>query len=132
MGKLFGMGFVLIVATLALGCSNKLAGELDVDGSRFELESCRSGQVYGFAGVELRAKDGRKLRLVQTPTGEAGVVLFGDGKTTGEEVALCGPFTVKQQNSTINDIKNVEGEASLDCTGGGHTIKGSVAFANCH
>jgi hypothetical protein len=121
-----------LVLAAAAGCSNKLSGSLDVDGKTFELDSCRSGQVYGFSGVELRSKAGDKIRLVQTPTGEGMVVLFSGGSTTGSELGRCGPFTVNQQNSTINDIKNVEGKATLDCTVDGHTVKGEVSFGNCH
>lgn len=121
---------VALAATTA--CSNKLSGSLDVDGKKFELDSCRSGQAFGFSGVELRSKAGDKLRLVQTPTGEGAVLLFPSGASTGIELGKCGPFAVHQQNSTINDIKNVEGKATLDCAVNGHTVKGEVSFGNCH
>jgi hypothetical protein len=124
------LAFLLLLVTPA--CSNKLSGSLEVDGKKFELDSCRSGQVYGFSGVELRSKTGDKLRLVQTPTGEGAVVYLPSGASTGSEMGRCGPFTVRQQNSSINDVKNVEGTATLDCSASGHTIKGEVAFGNCH
>jgi hypothetical protein len=66
------------------------------------------------------------------PTGEANAVLIEAGKATGPEVGACGGFIVKRQNSTINDITNVEGEATLKCQGQGHAIEGAVSFKNCH
>jgi hypothetical protein len=118
-----------LTLVLVLGaCSNKLSGEVTVDGSPFKLDSCRSGQVYNFAGVELVAEDGRKLRLVMQPDGSADAYVFASGSATGDKVGSCGPVTVGQQNSTINNVRNVEGEARLDCA----RIKGNVKFENCH
>jgi hypothetical protein len=117
---------------LGAACENKLSGSLELDGQLFELDSCRSGQVYGFSGVELRDKDGNKLRLVQTPTGDGQVILMPKGSETGIDLGTCGPFQVSTQNSTINDVKNVEGRAKLECSTGGHTLKGKVSFSNCH
>jgi len=124
---------VVAAGLLVVGaCKNELAGELTVDGKPFKLDSCRSGQVFGFPGVELRSDDGRRVRLVQTPTGEASVVVMDAGDPTGAELGKCGPFSQSTQNSTVNDVKNVKGHAQLDCSAEGHTVKGKVAFANCH
>ena len=38
----------------------------------------------------------------------------------------------EDQNSTINDVKNVEGRVELNCTADGAVIKGSVSFAKYH
>jgi len=126
-------GLIILFALVAwAGCTNKLSGELVIDGETFELDGCRSGQVYGFSGVELRGTSGARLRLVQTPTGQGRAILMAAGAADGVDLGECGPFSVSQQNSTINDVKNVEGAATLSCTGAGHTVKGTVAFANCH
>ncbi len=122
----------LLVSLVLVGCSNELKGSVTVDGEDFALESCRSGQVYGFVGVEVVSKEGAKLRVAQAPTGEAVTFLIPAGASTGVEVGRCGSFSVSTQNSTINDVKNVEGEATLECEGSGHTIKGSFSFSNCH
>ena len=113
-------------------CSNELKGEVTVDDHAFELSSCRSGEVYGFVGVELVSKEGAKLRFAQTPTGEAVAFYLASGDSTGVELGTCGSFQVSQQNSTNNDVKNVEGKGDVDCTGAGHTLKGSFSFSNCH
>lgn len=114
-------------------CSNKLGGDLQRNGEPFGASSCRNGMVYGYSGVEISGKDGWKLRLIQTPSGVGQVIAFGPGSTTGAELGACATaLTVDTQNSTINDVKNVEGKAVLDCTADGLTLKGTVTFSNCH
>lgn len=75
---------------------------------------------------------GNRLRLVATPAGTSQVFYFAKGSETGDPVGDCGPLTVTRQNSTINNITNVEGHAKLKCEGGGHKVEGSVSFSNCH
>lgn len=114
-------------------CSNKLGGDLQRNGEPFGASSCRSGAVYGYSGVEISGKEGWKLRLIQTPSGAGQVILFGPGAATGTELGACAStLSVNQQNSTINDVKNVEGKATLDCAADGLTLKGTVTFENCH
>lgn len=120
-----------LIAALAgtLGCKNEISAELQVDGQPFHPSSCRSGQVNGFAGVDL-IDDGRTLRIVQTPTTEPQAILLG-----GEQVVdfgLCGSMSLERQGSTVNDIANVMGAATLKCEAAGHSIEGTVSFKNCH
>ena len=123
----------LALASCALfACSNELKGDLSVDGKSFALDSCRSGQIYGFVGVEVVSKEGAKIKIMQTPTGEAVAYYQAAGAATGVELGKCGTFSVSTQNSTINDVNNVEGQALMECTAGGHTIKGNFTFSNCH
>ena len=117
---------------LAAGCSNKLSGTLEIDGHAVEISSCRNGMVYGFRGVELTAATGERLRVALAPTGEAVVILMAKGASTGAELGKCGSLEVSDQNSEINDVKNVEGKMELDCAADGSAIKGSVKFGNCH
>lgn len=119
---------VLALATAA--CSNEIKSDLTVNGKPLKVSGCRNGSVYGFRGVELSG-DAATLRIASTMTGEAEVVVMGGG-VTGTELGKCGKFVISDQSSTINDVKNVEGKAELDCSSGGFTIKGSVTFANCH
>jgi len=120
------------IASLAGGCSNKLSGAVEINGESYELASCRSGAVYGFRGVELTTKGGHRVRIAATQTGEGFAAVMPPGAATGTEVGTCGPFSVEDQNSTINDVKNVEGTATLACEGGGFKLEGEIAFANCH
>lgn len=125
---------VLITLLLvgAVGCTNKLTGDLDVGGSKFEPESCKSGQGLGFSGVEITAKDGRRIRVAQSASGKGLGIVFAKGEVAGIELGECGPFQLETQSSTINNIRNVKGTATLDCEGGGTTVKGSITFENCH
>lgn len=122
----------LVLGVALLGCSNKLEGELEVDGETFELDACRSGEVYGFVGVELAAKDGRRLRVVSTPTGAPVAVVMKAGNSKGVQLPDCGTFTVERQSSEINNVQNVEGKGDLDCEANGHSVKGAFTFENCH
>jgi len=124
---------LLVAAVIAgFGCTNKLGGDLRVDGDKVSLSSCRNGVVYGYTGVELTTKSGVRIRIAASLTGEAEVVVVGAGATVGTELGRCGSLTVSDQNSTINDVKNVEGKATLDCSADGATIQGTVSFENCH
>ncbi|MCA9677448.1 MAG: hypothetical protein H6709_21440 [Kofleriaceae bacterium] len=124
----------LLVAVLAplAACSAKLGGELTINGEKVGMSSCRNGVVYGYRGVELTAKNGVRVRIAASQTGEANVVMMAKGAATGTELGRCGSFTVSDQNSTINNVKNVEGKAELDCSADGVSLKGSVSFENCH
>jgi hypothetical protein len=75
-----------MVAVVLVGCTNKLGGELSVDGE----------------------------------------------KLVGKDLGACGSLEIEDQNSTVNDVKNVEGKATLDCAADGVAVKGSVTFENCH
>lgn len=123
---------VALVCLSAAACSNKLEGKITVDGKAFELKSCRSGAVYGFTGVELSSKNSGKLRVAATPTGQGSAFYMPAGSKKGVALGPCGTFEVSRQSSEINGVKNVKGKANLDCTLGGHTVKGNVKFSNCH
>jgi hypothetical protein len=41
-------------------------------------------------------------------------------------------MAVQRQNSSVNEVTNVMGEAVLDCAAAGHSVAGSVSFKNCH
>jgi hypothetical protein len=117
---------------LLVACSNKLDGDVTIDGQRLEPSSCRSGAVFGYRGVEVTGKSGQRLRVAATQTGEANVVVMPAGAALGKDLGRCGSFVVNDQHSTINSVKNVEGTATLDCSADGVTVKGSLRFANCH
>lgn len=123
---------VVLASCGLFACSNELKGELSVDGKTFALDSCRSGQIYGFVGVEIVSKDGAKIRIKQTPTGESLAYYLPSGSATGVELGKCGSFSVSRQSSTINDVQNVEGQAVMECEAGGHKVAGNFTFSNCH
>ncbi|MCP4443769.1 MAG: hypothetical protein GY811_00290 [Myxococcales bacterium] len=67
-----------------------------------------------------------------TPTGEGVAFYLPKGESTSVELGSCGTFEVETQSSTINNVKNVEGKGEADCSAGGHTVRGSFFFSNCH
>ncbi len=81
-------------------------------------------------GVDLIDDAGTTVRLVQPPTNHPLAILFRGGEVT--ELGPCGTMTIGRQNSTINNIANVEGTATLSCEMSGHRIAGDVTFKNCH
>ncbi len=114
-------------------CSAKLGGTVEVNGEKLSFGSCRSGAVYGFRGVELSSGTGLRLRIGALRTGAAGVVVMPKGVAVGTDLGVpCGSFSISNQNSTINGVKNVEGKAVLECEANGFKIKGEVTFENCH
>ncbi len=121
------------LALLAMtACSNQLGGDLSVNGARFEATACRNGAVYAYRGVEVTGKSGTRIAIAATQVGAARVVYLPRQGERGVVVGDCGTFQIEDQNSTVNDVKNVEGKATLDCTQGELVIKGSLTFSNCH
>ncbi len=125
---------LLSLALLSFGltaCKNEISATLTVEGEPFVPTACRSGEHSGFMGVDLieEASD-RTLRLVQTPANQPLAIWIAGTETI--ELGPCGTLSIGYQNSTINDIRNVEGNASLECEAGERVVTGTVAFKNCH
>ena len=124
---------LLLVAVCLLGasaCTNEITASLELDGTPFQPTSCQSGERNNFMGVDLIEESGRMLRLANSPANQPIAIVMVDGTTT--EIGPCGQMTVQRQNSTINDITNVEGNATVECEGKDHSVKGTVTFKNCH
>lgn len=119
-----------LVIACALGCSAELTAELKIDGQAFTPTSCRSGQANGFAGVDLIDDSGRTLRIVQTPTTQPQAIVL-DGQLVAD-LGTCGAMSLERQNSSVNEITNVMGSATLECEAAGHAVEGTVTFKNCH
>lgn len=122
----------LLLGVLLAACTAKITGDLQVDGTSFNIVQCRSGQAFGFSGVEFADQGGRRLRLLMSADGSADVALFQSGNTTGDTLGMCGRLTAQAQNSRINSIVNLQGDASLACDALGHKVTGKVTFENCH
>jgi hypothetical protein len=117
---------------LLAGCTAKIGGSLTVDGASFPIKTCRSGQAFGFSGIELADEGGRRLRLILNPEGTCRGALFQPGADRGAALGECGTLSMTAQSSRINSITNVKGHAALKCSGDGHQVEGSVQFENCH
>jgi hypothetical protein len=124
---------LICLGALALaGCTSKITGTLEVDGSAFEVKECRSGQAFGFSGIELTDAGGRRLRLLVNGDGTCTAALFKGDSTTGDRLGQCGALDIQAQSSRINSITNVMGKAQLACEAVGHKVAGNIEFENCH
>jgi hypothetical protein len=121
--------FLLLTLT---ACAAHVSGSLQVDGTAFVPATCRSGQALGFAGVELADDQQRRLRLVQAVDGTFQAVYFPPGQSVGQNLGSCGTMTLQNGVAVVNGVRNVEGRATLNCSGGSHALSGSVAFEGCH
>jgi len=127
--------FVVLICSAALalaGCTSKVTGTLEVDGSPFTVEECRSGQAFGFSGIELKEAGGRRLRLLANGDGTCTAALFKGDSQTGDRLGECGTLEMQAQSSRINSITNVMGKAQLACEAVGHKVTGGIEFENCH
>jgi hypothetical protein len=123
---------ICLVALALVSCQSKVTGTLEVDGAPFAVKQCRSGQAFGFSGVELTDASGNRLRLLANADGTCTAALFkGDGPT-GDRLGQCGTLTMEAQSSRINSIINVKGTAKLACEAVNHKVIGNVEFENCH
>lgn len=126
---------VVLIGLLALalaGCQSKVTGTLEVDGKPFVARLCRSGQAFGFAGIELTDEAGRRLRLFAQPDGSCSAALFSGESSTVDGLGRCGTLSVEAQSSTVNSITNVKGVARLSCETDLHKVSGTLEFENCH
>lgn len=112
---------------------NQLVGTIQLDGSEFKVQSCRSGSVFGFSGLQLGDIDNRRIRVIVDPSsGATKVALFNPSQTAGEELGLCAKLEMIPQNSNVNGIKNQRGNVTFSCTNGKHNLTGTMQFKNCH
>ena len=124
--------FICLTALALAGCQSKVTGTLEVDGSPFAVQECRSGQAFGFSGIELTDETGRRLRLLANADGTCSAALFKGDSPTGDRLGQCGTLTMEAQSSRINSITNVKGKANLACEALNHKVAGNVEFENCH
>jgi hypothetical protein len=123
----------LFILTAAFaGCKSKVIGNLEVDGTPFEVRECRSGQAFGYPGLQLIDAGGRRMRIFANPDGTASAALFQSGADVGDRLGSCGRIKIETQNSQINSIHNVMGQVELYCTTREHRVSGSLEFENCH
>jgi len=133
MTSLRSVGVLVALVGFACGCTSKVAGSVTIDGQPFTVAECRSGAAFNFSGIQLADASGRNLRLVQRVDGGISAAVFAPGQAKGDMFdGSCGTIEIRTQNSRINNIRNVEGKATLSCTGNGHTLDGTIEFENCH
>jgi len=134
----------LVLGALGLaGCGSTVEGTITIDGQAAIIDRCESAEPRGFDGVDIVTDDERFIRLLRDTRGESivQVVFFDAGKDTGPRLGDCAVGTIRDTSTTINGVKALDGEATLNCD---HaytdqnmveqriTIVGDVTFDNCH
>jgi hypothetical protein len=155
--RLTVVGFVVlvtavpIVAMIALGVfdAGAVTGELSGSGPllgelNFQADACCSGQPDGFLGVYVGStgRSDARLKAFEDPIHGSLVLLQVPGSCEGprcKQVMLsaetCAQFAVRirRTNTTINDVRVLEGELRLDCAlASGDRIVGGLHFEGCH
>ena len=124
--------FICLAVLGSVSCKSKITGTLEVDGAPFAIQQCRSGQAFGFSGIELTDATGRRLRLLANADGTCSAALFKGDSPTGDRLGRCGTLMMEAQSSRINSITNIRGTAKLACEAVSHKIAGDIQFENCH
>lgn len=134
---------LLPLVLAASGCVAHVSGNLQIDGAPFVVAQCASGQRFGFAGVELTDRIGRRVRLditggeelhwYRTPPrrGEAVTSVSEPGQENWDVVGACGPMDAEDGGGK-GMLRRLEGEALLSCESTTHRISGKVQFDNCY
>lgn len=134
---------MFLAAMTATGCYAKISGNLKVDGAPFVAKSCRSGEAFGFVGIELADMKGQRLRLSagdhpapwsrpDNPSPPVPIAAFSSSDNVAwSDVGPCGALTVTDQRSKVM-YRNIEGTATLACESAQHKISGDLQFENCH
>ncbi len=122
-----GLIFYDLILCGAGGCTPILHGAISVEGAPFSPTRCRTGEAYGWNGVELADERGYRLRLATGPSGAADAWWFAPGARVGRALGGCGPLEIARQASRINGMYNVYGRAELSCS-----ATGAIDFKNCH
>jgi hypothetical protein len=131
------IGGALVVLVLAM-TETEVTGQFTLTSSGkadafvFVPSDCSSGQLSGFLGVDLTNKvAGQALRVVSDPI-QGPVLILQRGLGDTQKVALgsCKTLdvTARHTNTTINDVRVIEGHANVDC----EHAQANLTFAGCH
>ncbi|MCA9642061.1 MAG: hypothetical protein H6718_03685 [Polyangiaceae bacterium] len=126
---------VCVLGAALLACKSESSGSITVNGAAFDIAECRSGEANSppFSGVMFFDSGGNQVRFVGKPEGGFRLFHFTKGQSIGTLVGEdCGSLTVNKTNTKINDIANIEGTVSANCTGGGQAVVANVNYAKCH
>jgi hypothetical protein len=114
-------------------CSPEAVSDLQIDGQLFVPRSCRSGddENQDYYGVDL--DDGTTtLRFAQASDLTQSVLISADGNGAPNAFVGCARFELSRTplpgTTPFSSAGDVFGTATLQCSGGGHTISGTVSF----
>lgn len=133
------LAMIVVVAAVVFGAlGTELEGTLRFSGTRtgdvtFTPTSCDSGQLAGFAGVELGAdgNPGLVVRLVEDPVQGDLVAVQRAGQTPVVlKMSDCDSMRIEvsRTSTRINGVWSLQGSASFACK----ELVGELRFSGCH
>jgi hypothetical protein len=129
-----GAIFAMVYAITKTEVSGQLALNAEGESGKmvFVPTECSSGQPFGFLGVDLRsATAGQGLRIVSDPIqGPVLILQRSPGDARQVPLGQCKTAQVEAHptNTTINEVRVVEGHATLDC----EHVQADLKFSGCH
>jgi len=72
------------------------------------MQQCRSGQAFGFSGIELSDASGNRLRLLANADGTCTAALFKGDSPTGDRLGQCGTLA----NGSGNRVESIQSSMS--------------------
>lgn len=127
----FGAFMMFSAFSASLEGSFKMSGELG--NMTFTPTGCESGQLHGFAGAQMTAKDapGTVVRAIKDPVRGTLIAV----EHPGQQPIVLSPdkcellnVSVRNNGNIVNDVYAVMGSASAKCEG----FEGVVKFDGCH
>lgn len=115
----------IVALVMSAGCSSGLV----LDGRPFDVATCGSGQIWGFLGVDLVDREGRRLFVAWTNQKRARVTVF-EGPTESVDLGLCGEIDVTASDERDRPYA-VSGDLEVACDARGHTVRGTYSFDAC-
>lgn len=138
LGAVFLMPLVLgggITALVFYLIRTEVSGHLSaqIDNAAFEFvpSDCRSGEPYGFVGVDLTSDAGQAVRIMNDPVRGTLLLLQPTSRQAlPVNLSQCSTQDVQivRTNTTVNEVRVFEGRATLACP----DVQASLTFAGCH
>lgn len=145
------VGMLVMLAGCSVFKDGTVAGRVESKGSmgNWVLESgaCFSGQRESFFGAVAQGPEGSGIAIKLVKDGVKGwtaVVNQPDTCKTGAEKSKCMATVLAADqcktldvelantNTTVNNIRVIEGKLDIDCSSGNDSIKGSLTLTHCH
>jgi hypothetical protein len=149
------MRFAPVVVVMLVACNpfkeGTATGTVESKGAMgtwtFASGACQSGERESYYGAIAFGPEGSGIAIKLVKDGVSGwtaVVNRADTCKAGVEKSDCKAIKlsdkdctklavdIRTTNTTINDIKVVEGTLELDCASGTDSIKGRLVFDYCH
>ncbi len=123
--------FAIIINVMETEVSGTLSVTRGNESFEFVPDDCRSGQPFGFFGVDVTDQKGQVVRLMNDPVrGPIVMVQRAGGSARPLPLSDCETVevTVVHTNTTINDVRALDGSARLKCPG----VRADLSFGNCH